>query len=59
MSGTTELRAPFADYLGIKIKHISPERVEAELLFATSCNHPRNLHGGAIMALADGLRTPP
>ena len=25
------MRAPFADFLGIKITHISPERIEAEL----------------------------
>jgi 1,4-dihydroxy-2-naphthoyl-CoA hydrolase len=56
MSGTAELRAPFADYLGIKITHISPERVEADLAVRHElATIPDILHGGAIMALADNL----
>ena len=56
MSATAEMQAPFADFLGINLTHISPERVEAEL---TVCHElatiPDILHGGAIMALADNL----
>jgi 1,4-dihydroxy-2-naphthoyl-CoA hydrolase len=56
MSGTAEMRAPFADLLGIKLTHISQERVEAELKVRHElATVPDILHGGAIMALADNL----
>lgn len=56
MSSSAELHAPFADYLGMKITHVSPERVEAELLVRHElATIPEILHGGAIMALADNL----
>ncbi len=56
MSATTEMQAPFADFLGIKLTHISPERVEAELTVRRElATIPDILHGGAIMALADNL----
>jgi uncharacterized protein (TIGR00369 family) len=56
MSGTAEMRAPFADLLGIKLTHISQERVEAELTVRRElATVPDILHGGAIMALADNL----
>ena len=49
-------QAPFADFLGIKLTHISPERVEAELTVRKElATVPDILHGGAIMALADNL----
>jgi len=45
---------PFADFLGIKITHISPERVVAELKVREDFNNRHGImHGGAIMALAD------
>jgi uncharacterized protein (TIGR00369 family) len=47
---------PFADFMGMKITHISPERVTAELLVTEQLsNRNDSLHGGAIMALADNL----
>ena len=56
MSSTVEMQAPFADFLGIKLTHISPERVEAELTVRHElATVPDILHGGAIMALADNL----
>ena len=40
---------PFADFMGMKVTHVSPDRVTAELLVT------EQLHGGALMALADNL----
>jgi 1,4-dihydroxy-2-naphthoyl-CoA hydrolase len=51
-----EMRAPFAEFLGIKITHVSPERVAGELAVRRELTTiPDILHGGAIMALADNL----
>ena len=45
-----------AEFLGIKITHVSPERVTAELRARDELNNRFGiLHGGAIMALADNL----
>jgi uncharacterized protein (TIGR00369 family) len=56
MSSTPRLQAPFADFLGIKITHVSPERVEAELpVRGELATVPDILHGGAIMAFADNV----
>ena len=56
MSSTAEMQAPFADFLGIKLTNISPERVQAELTVRPElATVPDILHGGAIMALADNL----
>ena len=50
------IQPAFADFLGIKITHISPERVSAELPVREDLNNRFNImHGGAIMALADNL----
>ena len=47
---------PFAEFLGMKITHVSPERVTAELAAREELNNRFGiLHGGAIMALADNL----
>lgn len=47
---------PFADFLGVKLTHISPERVEAELAVRSELETiPGVMHGGAIMALADNV----
>jgi uncharacterized protein (TIGR00369 family) len=47
---------PFAQFLGIKVTHVSPERVTAELHVRAELNNRFNImHGGAIMALADNL----
>ena len=46
----------FAKFLGIKITHISPEKVTAELPVRDDRNNRFNImHGGASMALADNL----
>jgi 1,4-dihydroxy-2-naphthoyl-CoA hydrolase len=56
MSGLPEMQAPFADFLGIKITHVSPERVVAELAVRHElATVPDIMHGGAMMALADNL----
>ncbi len=46
----------FAEFLGIKITHISAEKVTAELPVREDLNNRFDImHGGAIMALADNL----
>jgi len=46
----------FADFLGLKITHISRERVTAELAVREELNNRHGImHGGAIMSLADNL----
>ena len=46
----------FAEFLGMKVTHISPERVTAELPVREDFNNRFGImHGGAIMALADNL----
>ena len=47
---------PFAQFLGLTITHVSPERVCAELVARDELNNRFGLiHGGALMALADNL----
>ena len=47
---------PFAQFLGLKVTHLSPERVTAELAMREDLyNRFSIMHGGAIMALADNL----
>ncbi len=47
---------PFAELLGIKITHLSQERVTAELVVREELTNGRGiLHGGAVMSLADNL----
>lgn len=49
-------RLPFAKLLGIKVTHVSPEKVEAEMLVRDDlCTLPAILHGGAVMAFADTI----
>ena len=56
MNREAELQPPFADFMGIKITHVSTEKVEAELLVGDNLeNRFGILHGGALMALADNL----
>jgi uncharacterized protein (TIGR00369 family) len=46
----------FAEFLGLKITSISPERVTGELTAREDLNNRFGImHGGAIMALADNL----
>ena len=51
MSQMAELKQPpFADFLGIKLTHVSRERVTAELLVREEiATMPAIIHGGAIM----------
>jgi 1,4-dihydroxy-2-naphthoyl-CoA hydrolase len=47
---------PLAGLLGIKITHVSPELVTAEMPVTVDLSNRNNvLHGGALMALADNL----
>ena len=47
---------PFAELVGIKITHLSPDRVTAELPVRQELtNGVGILHGGAIMTFADNL----
>ena len=47
---------PFADFMGMKITHVSPERVTGELLVTDQLTNRNGvLHGGALMAFADNL----
>ena len=57
MSSIAELKQPpFADFLGIKLTHVSPERVTAELLVRDEiATMPAIIHGGAVMAFADNV----
>ena len=46
----------FAHLMGMKITHVSPERVTAEMPVTEELSNRNNvLHGGALMALADNL----
>ncbi len=59
MSDVNEIahkQPPFAKFLGMKITHVSAERVTAELPMREELNNRFDImHGGAIMALADNL----
>jgi 1,4-dihydroxy-2-naphthoyl-CoA hydrolase len=51
-----EQQPPFAQFMGMKITHVSPDRVTAELTVRQELgNRNGTLHGGAVMALADNL----
>ena len=56
MNEAANKQPPFAEFLGLKITHLSPERVTAELVARDELNNRFGiLHGGALMALADNL----
>ena len=56
MNDIAHRQPPFANFLGMKITHVSPERVTAELPMRAELNNRFDImHGGAIMALADNL----
>jgi len=56
MNEAANMQPPFANFLGLRITHVSPERVTAELPMREELNNRFNImHGGAIMALADNL----
>jgi uncharacterized protein (TIGR00369 family) len=47
---------PFAQWIGMRITHLSRERVTAELPMREDFNNRFNImHGGALMSLADNL----
>ena len=47
---------PFGDFMGMKITHLSKDKVEAEMPMREEFNNRfGTMHGGAIMALADNL----
>jgi len=47
---------PFAAHMGMKITHLSKDKVEAEMPMREELNNRFGMmHGGAIMALADNL----
>ena len=51
-----ELQPPFAGFVGMKITHLSRDKVVAELVVREELhNRFGALHGGAVMALADNL----
>jgi len=56
MNPDAELQPPFADLMGMKITHISRDKVTAEMVVRDELNNRNGtLHGGAVMALADNL----
>jgi 1,4-dihydroxy-2-naphthoyl-CoA hydrolase len=56
MLGDAELQPPFAALMGMKITHLSRDKVTAEMLVRDELeNRMGVLHGGALMALADNL----
>ena len=56
MNPDAHQQPPLAGFLGIKITHVSTEKVTAELAVdETLSNRNGTLHGGIVMALADNL----
>ena len=56
MNPDAEMQPPFADFMGMRITHMSLDKVEAELVVRAELNNRFGvLHGGALMALADNL----
>jgi 1,4-dihydroxy-2-naphthoyl-CoA hydrolase len=56
MNPDVELQPPFAAFICMKITHVSPDKIVAELVVREDLeNRNGTLHGGAVMALADNL----
>ncbi|MBE3604434.1 PaaI family thioesterase [bacterium] len=56
MSVLRESPLPFADFLGLRLRSATPDRIEAELEVRDElCTRPAVMHGGAMMAFADSL----
>ena len=56
MNPNANLQPPLVELLGIKITHISTEKVTAEIsITETLANRNGAMHGGVVMALADNL----
>jgi 1,4-dihydroxy-2-naphthoyl-CoA hydrolase len=53
---SADQQPPFAEFMGMKVTHVSPDRVTADLLVTEQLSNRNGvLHGGALMALADNL----
>jgi 1,4-dihydroxy-2-naphthoyl-CoA hydrolase len=53
---TADQQPPFAQFIGMDITEVTPERVRAQLLVREELRNRNGvLHGGALMALADNL----
>jgi 1,4-dihydroxy-2-naphthoyl-CoA hydrolase len=51
-----EEQPPFAEFMGMKITHVSPEKVTGEILVTKNLTNRNGvMHGGAVMAFADNL----
>jgi uncharacterized protein (TIGR00369 family) len=60
MNEAALVQPPFAEFLGLKITHVSPERVTAELVAREDLNNRFGImHGGALIALAVNLGAGP
>jgi 1,4-dihydroxy-2-naphthoyl-CoA hydrolase len=56
MDTDPDIQPPFAELMGMKVTHVSREKVVAELFVRDELeNRMGVLHGGAIMAFADNL----
>ncbi|HYA06019.1 MAG TPA: PaaI family thioesterase [Xanthobacteraceae bacterium] len=56
MNPDAHLQPPFADFMGMKITHVSPDKVMAEMPVREVHNNRNGaMHGGAVMGLADNL----
>jgi 1,4-dihydroxy-2-naphthoyl-CoA hydrolase len=56
MNPAANEQPPLANFLGMKITHVSTEKVTAELVVGEILgNRNGTLHGGIVMALADNL----
>jgi 1,4-dihydroxy-2-naphthoyl-CoA hydrolase len=56
MNPLAKLQPLFAEFMGMKVTHISTERVEAEVLVREELSNRNGImHGGAIMAFADNM----
>ena len=51
-----EEQPPFAEFMSMKITHVSPEKVTGEILVTNQLTNRNGvMHGGAVMAFADNL----
>jgi len=56
MNPDAEIQPPFAAFMGMKITHVSKDKIVAEMVVRDELNNRFGaLHGGAVMALADNL----
>ena len=56
MNEAAQAQPAYANFLGLKITHVSRDRVTAELPVREELNNRHGImHGGAIMSLADNL----